>query len=129
MKRIFLIEDDPVYAEFLKKSLESSKTFIVQVYKSAEDCLKSLESEINPNYIIIDYFLPGMSGIELYKKLRQQKVKAMAIILSSNTDGSLVVELVKQGIRNYVVKDENVIDSLTSIFEENPDKLIDIYSS
>jgi DNA-binding response OmpR family regulator len=129
MKRIFLIEDDPVYAEFLKKSLESTKAFMVQVYESAEACLKSLESEINPNYIIIDYFLPGMSGIELYKKLRQQKVKAMAIMLSSNTDGGLVVDLVKQGIRNYVVKDENVIESLTSIFEENPDKLIDIYSS
>jgi two-component system, NtrC family, response regulator AtoC len=129
MKRIFLIEDDPVYAGFLKKSLESSKSFNVQVYVNAEDCLKSLESEINPNYIIIDYFLPGMTGIEMYKKLRQQKVKAMAIMLSSNTDGSLVVDLVKQGIRNYVVKDENVIDSLNSIFEENPDKLIDIYSS
>ena len=129
MKRIFLIEDDPVYAEFLKKSLESTKAFMVQVFESGEDCLKSLESEINPNYIIIDYFLPGMSGLELYKKLRQQKVKALAIMLSSNTDGGLVVDLVKQGIRNYVVKDENVIDSLTSIFEENPDKLIDIYSS
>ena len=129
MKRIFLIEDDPVYAEFLKKSLESTKSFMVQVFESGEDCLKSLESEINPNYIIIDYFLPGMSGLELYKKLRQQKVKVLAIMLSSNTDGGLVVDLVKQGIRNYVVKDENVIDSLTSIFEENPDKLIDIYSS
>ena len=129
MKRIFLIEDDPVYAEFLKKSLERNREFLVQIYQSAEDCLKSLESEINPNYIIIDYFLPGMSGIEFYKKLKQQKVKAMVIILSGNTDGSLVVDLIKQGIRNYVVKDENVIDSLTSIFDENPDKLIDIYSS
>ena len=128
MKRIFLIEDDSVYAEFLKKSLENTKSFIIQVYKSAEDCLKSLDSEINPDYIIIDYFLPGMSGIELYKKLKQQKVKALAIMLSSNTDGSLVVDMVKQGVRNYVVKDENVIDSLTSIFEEDPDKLIDIYS-
>ncbi len=129
MQRIFLIEDDPVYAEFLKKSLERGKTFTVQVFQNAEKCLKALDSEIDPNYIIIDYFLPGMSGIELYKKLRQQKVKAMMVILSSNTDGSLVVDLVKQGVRNYVVKDENVMDSLQSIFDENPDKLIDIYSS
>jgi DNA-binding response OmpR family regulator len=129
MKRIFLIEDDPVYSEFLKKSLESNKSYTVQVYHNAEDCLKALDSEINPNYIIIDYFLPGMTGIELYKRLRQQKVKTQVIILSSNTDGSLVVDIVKQGIRNYIVKDENVIDSLNSIFEEDPDKLIDIYSS
>jgi len=129
MQRIFLIEDDAIYADFLKKSLEKGKSFAVQVYQNAEDCLKALDSEINPNIIIIDYFLPGMSGIEFYKRLKQQKVKAMMVMLSSNTDGKLVVDLVKQGVRNYVVKDENVIDTLQSIFDENPDKLIDIYSS
>ena len=129
MLRLFLVEDDPVYSDFLKKSLEREKTFIIQVFQSAEDCLKALDSEIDPNYIIIDYFLPGMTGIELYKILRQQKVKAKVIILSSNTDGSLVVDLVKQGIRNYVVKDEHVMDNLHSILDENPDKLINIYSS
>ena len=129
MKRIFLIEDDAVYADFLKKSLEKGKSFTVQVFENAESCLTALDHEINPNFIIADYFLPGMSGIELYKRLRQQKVKTKVIILSANTDGGLVVDLVKQGIRNYVVKDENVLDSLQSIFDENPDKLIDIYSS
>jgi two-component system response regulator AtoC len=129
MKRIFLVEDDSVYAEFLKKTLEKEKQFQVRVFQSAEDCLTALDHEINPNYIIIDYFLPGMSGIEFYKKLKQQKVKAIMVMLSANTDGGLVVELVKQGIRNYVVKDENVIDSLCSVLEENHDKFIDIYSS
>ena len=70
-----------------------------------------------------------MSGIEFYKKLRQQKVKTVAVMLSANTDGGLVVDLVKQGIRNYIVKDENVLESLTSVLEENQDKFIEIYSS
>jgi len=129
MKRIFLVEDDSIYAEFLKKSLEKDKLFLVQVFYTAEDCLTALDHEINPNFIIIDYFLPGMSGIEFYKKLRQQKVKTVTVMLSANTDGGLVVDLVKQGIRNYVVKDENVLESLTSVLEENQDKFIEIYSS
>lgn len=129
MKRIFIIEDDPVYSDFLKKSLEEGKLFIANVFQNAEECLKALDSEINPNFIIIDYYLPGMSGIEFYKKLCQRKIKAMMVMLSSNTDSGLVVDLVRQGIRNYVVKDERVIDSLKSILEENQDKLIDIYSS
>jgi DNA-binding NtrC family response regulator len=129
MKRIFLVEDDSVYAEFLKKSLEKDKLYIVQVFHSAEDCLKSLESQIDPNFIFIDYFLPGMSGIDFYKKMRQQKTKATMVMLSANTDAGLVVDMVKQGIRNYVVKDENVIDSITSLLDENHDKFIDIYSS
>lgn len=129
MKRIFIVEDDPLYREFLKTSLETDRQIITRAFQNAEDCLKALASEINPNFIIIDYFLPGMNGIEFYRKIRQQKIKTEVIILSANTDSGLVLDLVKQGVRNYVVKDERVIDSLRSILEENQDKFIDIYSS
>ena len=128
MKKIYLIEDDEVYAEFIKKSLEKDKKYIIRSFTNAEDCLKALESDINPNVIIIDYFLPGMNGLQLYNKLKKQHNKALIIVLSSNSDGNLVIELMKEGIRNYLMKDENVIDSISAILEENDDKLIDIYS-
>ncbi len=128
MKRIYLIEDDEVYAEFVKKSLEKDKKYVVQSFTSAENCLKMLESDINPNVMIIDYFLPGMNGLELYNKLKKQKNKALVIVMSSNNDGNLVIELMKKGIRNYVMKDENVMDSINAILEENDDKLIELYS-
>lgn len=129
MKRIFLIEDDQVYADFLKKSLEKDKKFHVSAFTNAEDCLTALESEINPNIIIIDYFLPGMNGLDLYQALKRLHKKALIIILSSNDDGNLVIDLMKKGVRNYVMKDENVMDSIYAIFEENDDKLIELYSS
>ena len=128
MKKIYLIEDDEVYAEFIKKSLEKERKYVVTSFTSAEDCLKNLESDINPNVIIIDYFLPGMNGMQLYKKLKKQHSKALVIVLSSNDDGNLVIELMKAGIRNYVMKDENVMESIYAIFEENDDKLIALYS-
>jgi len=128
MKRIYLIEDDEVYAEFVKKSLEKDKKCVVKSFTNAEDCLKALESDINPNIIIIDYFLPGMNGLQLYNKLKKQHRKALIIVLSSNSDSDLVIELMKNGIRNYVMKDENVIDSISAIFDENDDKLIELYS-
>ncbi len=128
MKRIFIVEDDEVYATFLKKSLEKEGKFALEVFNNAEDCLLELESKINPQILIIDYFLPGMNGIDLYEKIKKTYKKIQLIMLSSNTDVNLVVTLVKQGIRNYVIKDENVIDSLMAIIEENDDLLIDLYS-
>lgn len=117
-----------MYAEFVKKSLEKDKKYVITSFTNAEDCLKTLESDINPNVILIDYFLPGMNGLELFKKLRKQHNKALIIVLSSNSDSDLVIELMKNGIRNYVMKDENVIDSINAILEENDDKLIELYT-
>jgi hypothetical protein len=51
------------------------------------------------------------------------------IMLSSNTDGNLVVDIVKQGVRNYVMKDENVIETILSIIEENTDRVVDLHNS
>ena len=128
MKRIYIVEDDETYSRFLKKSIEKNSKYHVETFSSAEECLKELESKINPQILIIDYFLPGMSGSEFSKKIRKTYKNIKQIILSSNTDGGLVVDLVKQGIRHYVVKDENVLQSLEAIIEEDDDQVIDLYS-
>ncbi len=128
MKRIFIVEDDKVYADFLKKSLEKEGKFQIEIFHTAEDCLFELESKINPQILIIDYYLPGMNGIELYEKIKRSYKKIQLIMLSSNTEVDLVVDLVKKGIRNYVMKDENVIQSLLAIIQENDDLFIDLHS-
>lgn len=128
MKRIFIVEDDEVYASFLKKSLEKDGKYLIEVFHTAEECLFELESRINPQILIIDYFLPGMNGVEFYEKVKRSYSKIQSIILSSNTEVDLVVDLVKKGIRNYVIKDENAIESLLAIIEEKDDLFIDLYS-
>lgn len=128
MKRIYIVEDDDTYARFLKKSIEKNKKYHVETFRSAEDCLQELESKINPQVLIIDYFLPGMTGKDFSRKIRKTYRNIKQIILSSNTDGGLVVDLVKDGVRHYVVKDENVLDSLEAIFAEDDDQLINLNS-
>ena len=78
--------------------------------------------------LIIDYFLPGMNGIELYCRIKESFESMKLIMISSNTDPNLVVDMVKKGIRNYVIKDVNVFESLVALIEENDDLFIDLYS-
>jgi len=66
--------------------------------------------------------LPGMSGIDLYEKIKstlteEQKV----IIMSAIDDGNMVLSFIQKGVRDYVIKDENVIDSLRAILEGKED--------
>ena len=113
--KIFLIEDDPIYADFLVKALENDPSNDIKVFNSGEDCLKSLGSTL-PDVMIIDYKLPGMNGIDLYEKIKPStKEKNKVILLSSLDDGNMVLSFIQRGVRDYVIKDENVVESLMAI--------------
>ena len=121
--KVFLVEDDEVYAEFIKKSLR--KKYQIYSFISAEDCLVTLKS-ISPDVLILDYNLPGMSGIELYEQVKDQlSSHVKVIIMSAIDDGNLVLEFIKKGVRDYVVKDEKVINTLTSVIEGEDDIYFD----
>ncbi len=122
-KKIFIVEDDSEYAEFIKAKLR--RNYKIYAFENAEDCLVSLKSII-PDVLVLDYYLPGMSGIELYEKVKSDLPKTVkVVILSSMDDGKLVLDFIKKGIRDYIVKDDNVIDSLIAIIEGEEDKYLD----
>ncbi len=113
--KVFLVEDDEAYAEFIKKSLRTK--YQIYSFISGEDCLVTLKS-ISPDVLILDYNLPGISGIELYEQVKDQlKDDVKVIMMSAIDDGNLVLEFIQKGVRDYVVKDENVIKTLTSVIE------------
>lgn len=119
--KIFLIEDDEIYAEFIKKSLSQNPAYQVQAYTTAEAALSDVNGTL-PDVMIIDYKLPGMTGIELYEKIKERITDSNKIImLSALDDGNMVLSFIQKGVRDYVIKDDNVIDSLKSILEGNED--------
>jgi DNA-binding NarL/FixJ family response regulator len=119
--KIYLIEDDPIYAEFIAKALQSDPANELKVFQTGEDCLKSLNNSL-PDVMIIDYKLPGISGIDLYEKIKPRITdKNKVILLSSLDDGNMVLSFIQRGVRDYVIKDENVIDSLMSILSGSED--------
>lgn len=119
--KIFLIEDDAIYAEFIKKSLIQNPDYQIDLFHTAEQALTAINSS-KPDAIIIDYKLPGMNGIDLYDKIKGQlRDNQKVIMLSALDDGNMVLGFIQKGVRDYVIKDENVIDSLQSILAGNED--------
>ncbi len=118
---IFLIEDDRIYAEFIKKALSENPDYKIKLFTSAEDAYGEVKGKV-PDVLIVDYDLPGMNGIDLYEKLKprisnNQKV----IMLSALDDGNMVLSFIQKGVRDYVIKDENVIESLKTILDGKED--------
>jgi DNA-binding NarL/FixJ family response regulator len=112
---IFLVEDDLIYSEFIRKGLGQNSDYKIKPFASAEDALKEINGKL-PDVIIVDYKLPGLTGIELYEKIKSKITDSNKIImLSALDDGNMVLSFIQKGVRDYVIKDENVISSLQAI--------------
>lgn len=118
--QIFLIEDDAIYSQFIQKALSQNSEYKIQAFDTAESAFAAINGKL-PDAMIIDYKLPGISGIELYEKIKEKVKEEKIIMLSALDDGNMVLSFIQKGVRDYVIKDENVIESLKAILEGNDD--------
>lgn len=78
--RILAVEDEPAIQELLKTFLATAG-FDLNVVGSAEKALEKVKQEL-PELILIDWMLPGMSGIQLIRQLRaDSRASVLPIIL------------------------------------------------
>ena len=119
---IYLIEDDEIYAEFIRKALlGQNPDWKIRHFITAEEAEKAINGKL-PDVLIIDYKLPGISGIDLYDRIKSKvKEHNKVIMLSALDDGQMVLGFIQKGVRDYVIKDENVVDSLKAILDGKED--------
>jgi DNA-binding NtrC family response regulator len=102
--KIIIAEDDEWYAEFLEYHIRliCENCQIIKVFTG-----KSLLEKLNqkPAIITLDYSLPDFSGIDLLKKIHEESPETQVIIISGQSDVAVAVNLLKEGVFDYIVKD------------------------
>jgi len=109
MKMMYIVDDDETYVKLLSEQLK--QRFKIRICLTAEHCLQAIDANI-PDIVIIDYFLPGMDGLELFKRLSTEYKIPKLILLSVNDDSQVVLDMIRNGVREYVIKDEQVMEAL-----------------
>lgn len=82
----------------------------VHLFISGAECLINLH--LQPDIISIDYSLPDIKGDVLYMKIKEHNENIPVIFTSSQQDVKIAVNLLKLGIYDYLVKDDNTKDLL-----------------
>ena len=65
--------------------------------------------------LTLDYNLPGMTGLEVLTKIREFNPDLPVVIVSGQQDISTAIELLKKGVYDYVIKDQDTKDRLWNI--------------
>lgn len=101
--RVLIVEDEVRLAENVAGSLQETAGYAVDVANDGEDGLFMAES--NPyDVILLDLMLPRLPGIEVLKRLRQQKVHTPVLVLTARDEKESIVELLNAGADDYLTK-------------------------
>ena len=110
---ILVVEDEAKLAQFIKLELEFEQ-YRVTV---APDGFTGLSSarEMQPDLILLDWMLPGISGPEICRRLRQTGDKVPIILLTAKDEVSDRVTGLDAGADDYVVKPFSIEELLARI--------------
>ena len=107
---IFVVEDNQIYNKLVVSYLKTNKFTNVESYLTGEEVLKNMHK--NPDIVIQDYLLDGMTGIEVLIKAKKISPNVEFIFLSGNDNIDIAINSMKYGAYNYIVKDQQALQKL-----------------
>ncbi len=110
---ILVVEDEGKLAQFIKLELEY-EGYEVTVAKDGLEGLATAR-EITPDLILLDWMLPGISGLEICRRLRQTGDKVPIILLTAKDEVSDRVAGLDAGADDYIIKPFSIEELLARI--------------
>ncbi|MGE4288355.1 MAG: sigma-54-dependent transcriptional regulator [Salinivirgaceae bacterium] len=107
---VFVVEDNEWYNKLLVHNISLNPDYRVEPYFKGKDCLKNLYKL--PDVITLDYRLPDMTGLELLQKIKQENPEIQVVLISEQDDIDVVVDLLKLGAYDYIVKSNDIRERL-----------------
>ena len=116
--KILIVDDDEWIRDSLRIYFEAEGCHVV-VLETAEEGLAELKYQTY-DLIIVDYKLPGMDGLEFFKRTYDEHSDAMKVLITAYRTNSVVSEARKLKIQGFIEKpftSESLMDSLAHLIE------------
>lgn len=117
---VFVVDDD-FSARESTESLLRGEGWSVEAFSSAEEFL-ACPPEYNPACLILDIELPGVTGLELQKRLAVERPNMPLIFLTAQCSIPMTVQAMKAGAFEFFTKptsDETLLTTVESAFERS----------
>ncbi|MGY2804133.1 MULTISPECIES: response regulator FixJ [unclassified Bradyrhizobium] len=125
-RRIVVIDDDAAMRDSLAFLLDISG-FWAATYETAAEFLNDIASA-PLDCVVSDIRMPGMSGLELVRKLKADRIICPVVLITGHGDVSLAVEAMKAGAVDFIEKpfeDEVLLRAINGALEARSTNLAD----
>ncbi len=123
MLKILVVDDEEIICDLICALIDWEK-YQMQLLGCVYDGEEAFEviCDKRPDVVITDIRMPGMDGLEMIKKAREEKIEAQFLILSGYKDFSYAQEAIRLGAAAYLLKpieEEELLNTLLKIQEKN----------
>ena len=113
--RIVLADDHTIMRHGLRSVLERQPDFAVVGEASNGREAVDIIAQENPDVAVMDIAMPLLNGIEAAKKITEERLKTVVVILSMHSDESYILRALRAGARGYLLKDSAENDLIQAI--------------
>jgi two-component system response regulator AtoC len=103
---IAIVDDDSAFASYLRTFL-SLRGYETRAYSRGDEMLAALKQGDPPDVVLLDVMMPGMNGIDTLRALKSAKPDLRVVMLSGRQEAMTIVEAVRLGAADYVVKPDS----------------------
>lgn len=120
--KVFLVDDHVILREGLKKFIsEKSRYEVVGEASTGIEALEKIE-KLQPDIVVMDISIPEMTGIEVSQQICKYWPDIKIIILSRHDNDEYVNQLLKYGVKGYLLKNysiSNLLYAFTEVLKNN----------
>ena len=113
MITVAIVDDHPIVRAGMKAVLDATDDIaVVAEGRDAANALQIVDQH-TPDVLVLDIYLPDMSGIDVTHQLRNKNTSTAVLILTAHNDPQMIFDLLENGAVGYVLKDD-ALESLAS---------------
>jgi DNA-binding response OmpR family regulator len=91
-QRVLVVDDDPTVSDVVRRYLERAGYAVTQAGDGP--AALALAGEFHPDLVVLDLMLPGLDGLEVYRRLREHDSRAAVIMLTALGEETELLETV-----------------------------------
>jgi CheY-like chemotaxis protein len=101
---VLIVEDDKATGELLAGAINDERGYRAVTVETADEALDAM-GRIDPDLLVLDIRLPGMSGLELYDRVRADpRFRSLPVVFETGAGREQAEELRARGVATYVKK-------------------------
>jgi two-component system response regulator AtoC len=100
------VDDEPTFAAYLQTFL-ALRGYEARCYTRGDELLAAIRGGETADVVLLDVMMPGLDGLETLRALKSAHPQMQAIMLSGRQQASVIVEAMKAGATDYVVKPDD----------------------